>query len=86
MQNIPEEMKKKVTDAIKERKLKPCPMCGNKKFQILDGYFNPIIQPNFAEIYMVGDSIPSIVLICRNCGFISQYSLKVLLPEKRGQI
>ena len=55
-----------------------CPMCKNKQFIIADGYFVNSIQTDFNSIIIGGDFIPTIPVICNNCGFISQHSLGVL--------
>lgn len=55
-----------------------CPMCGNTHFIIADGYFNNFIQDDLNDIKLGGPSIPSISIICSNCGFISQHALGFL--------
>ncbi len=69
-----------------------CPMCGNMHFIIADGYFNNFLQDDLNSINLGGASIPSISIICSNCGFVSQHALGVLglLPrqnsnEKKGE-
>ena len=61
-----------------------CPMCGHNKFTIADGYFTPILQKDLTSYKLGGASIPSIIIICTNCGFMSQHALGVLglLPKK----
>ncbi len=61
-----------------------CPMCGNKHFIIADGYFNTTMQNDLKSITMGGPSIPSIPIICSQCGFISLHALGIigLLPSE----
>jgi hypothetical protein len=61
-------------------------MCGHNKFVLADGFFNNSVQTNFeAALVLGGPSIPTIALICSNCGFISQHALGVLgLLEEGG--
>lgn len=63
-----------------------CPMCGNKHFIIADGYFNTPMQDNLNGIKIGGQSIPSIAIVCNNCGFISSHALGILglLPKQTG--
>ena len=62
----------------------PCPRCGKSKFATLEGYFNPTVQKDLNTYVVGGDSIPSTVVICTNCGFMSQHALGALglLPDE----
>jgi ribosomal protein S27E len=55
-----------------------CPMCGHNNFAISDAYISNSLQDDFQNIVLGGPSIPSIAVICTNCGFISQHALGVL--------
>lgn len=63
-----------------------CPMCGNNHFIIGDGYFNSFMQDDFRSLNLGGPSIPSIPVICNNCGFISMHALGILglLPKQEN--
>jgi hypothetical protein len=79
------EEKKKITEKLNERiKGLTCPMCKNHKFIIADGYFNNGLQTDFSSLSIGGPSIPTISIICDNCGFVSQHALGVLnlLPKE----
>lgn len=86
---ISQEDKQKVIQEL-NKKLGPsgakCPMCGNKHFIIADGYFNTFVQDDLNDINLGGPSIPSISIICSNCGFMSQHALGVLglLPKQNS--
>lgn len=61
-----------------------CPMCGNAHFTIADAYLTNTLQADFNSVTLGGPSIPSLAIICTNCGFISQHSLGILglLPKE----
>ena len=61
-----------------------CPMCTNTNFTIADGYFNNTLQENLSSIALGGTSIPTIGIVCTNCGFLSQHALGTInaLPAK----
>lgn len=63
----------------------PCPRCGNNNFAIVDGYLNQSVQKEISGGLIIGGpSIPSVAVVCSNCGFISQHALGSLglLPTK----
>lgn len=83
---ITQEQKKIIAKKLDE-KLKGviCPMCHQHNFVIADGYFNNTLQDSFNGLVLGGSSIPTISIICANCGFVSQHALGVLglLPNKK---
>lgn len=85
---LSEEEKKKIAAKLNEKGVRPgCPMCGHKNFILADGYFNHTIQGDIQSgLILGGPSIPTIAIICSNCGFTSQHALGVLglLPSKEG--
>lgn len=57
-----------------------CPICHGGKFLIVDGFvFNPV-RPTL-DSPPDNSVVPSVVLVCENCGFLSQHSLAILDPE-----
>ena len=56
----------------------PCPRCGNSRFALLDGYFNQPIQSELGGLVLGGLSVPSAVVVCSGCGFLSQHALGAL--------
>ncbi|MCK4653444.1 MAG: hypothetical protein KAU01_03270 [Candidatus Cloacimonetes bacterium] len=81
-----EEQKQRIIKALEERGAKlPCPRCGNQRFSLLNGYFNQTIQTELKGISIGGPSVPSIVLACTKCGYLSQHALGTLgLLSKDG--
>ena len=65
----------------------PCPRCGNKSFFVIDGYFNQTLQEELQGLVIGGHSIPSAIVACGNCGFMSQHALGALdlLPNPKKE-
>jgi predicted nucleic-acid-binding Zn-ribbon protein len=85
---LTEDDKKKIVDKLKEKGVRTtCPMCNNNKFVLADGYFSHPIQGNIQSGLVIGGpAIPTIAIICTNCGFTSEHALGALglLPIKEG--
>lgn len=82
-----EEQKQEIIKAIEECGARlPCPRCGNTQFTLLDGYFNQTIQTELKGMVIGGPSVPSIVVVCTRCGYLSQHALGTLglLPKEEG--
>ena len=62
----------------------PCPMCGNKSFSFVDGYFRNSVQDDMQNLVIGGKNIPTVAIVCQNCGFVSQHAIGILglLNEK----
>jgi predicted RNA-binding Zn-ribbon protein involved in translation (DUF1610 family) len=88
MSPISEETAKQIQAILEERGVKSaCPRCGSKEFAVIvEGYLANLLQPsNLKGVTSVqGPNVPSVALVCKNCGFISQHALGVLgfLPQK----
>lgn len=81
---ISEEKKKEIVGVLQEKGVpKTCPMCQQNNWVLADGYFNPGLQTNLRGLTIGGPSIPSIAIICTNCGFMSEHALGVIgmLPD-----
>ena len=82
---ITDEKREEIAALLKEKGVQYiCPMCKHKHFILVDGYFNPSIQSNLKGFRIGGLTIPSIAIICGNCGFISQHSLGALGIDLTG--
>jgi hypothetical protein len=82
------DQKKKIADELNRRQIKmTCPMCQNKNFIMADGYFNNNMQTEFSSFSIGGPAIPTIAIVCSNCGFVSQHALGVLglLPKEENK-
>lgn len=85
MKELSKEEKEKIIKALDERGAKlPCPRCGNNSFTLLDGYFNQTIQTELKGMVIGGPSVPSVVVACNQCGYLSQHALGTLglLPKE----
>ena len=83
-----EDEKQRIIQALEERGAKlPCPRCGNQQFTLVNGYFNQTIQTELKGIVIGGPSVPSIVVACTRCGYLSQHALGALglLPKEGGK-
>ena len=61
---------------------KPCPRCGNSKFNIV-GETNISLQENPNVFSVGGPSIPTVIVACDHCGYITQHAT-VLLGLAKG--
>jgi hypothetical protein len=79
MSEISSEAKAKIIAALEKAGARmPCPRCGNQKFSLLGGYLNHSVQTELTGLTLGGPSIPSVVVVCDRCGFISQHALGAL--------
>jgi len=74
------EQRNELIDALIERIPDiSCPICHGKSFTIADGFALNPLQEGFQSFTMTGEKmIPSIYMICNNCGFMSQHALGLL--------
>jgi len=85
---MPHAQKQKIIKALEERGARlPCPRCGNNSFTLLDGYFNQTVQTDLKGMVLGGPSVPSVVVACNRCGYLSQHALGALglLPQEEAK-
>lgn len=58
-----------------------CPICHKRSFRVVNGFFQSIVQDDPLALSLDGHSVPSIQIICQNCGFMSNHSIGVLDHE-----
>lgn len=76
---ISQEEKISIANTLKQRITTfECPMCRQRGFTLLDGYTEHHIQDDLMSFNIGGNVLPAAVIVCNNCGFISQHSLGVL--------
>ena len=74
-----EEMKKKIAKVMSERVGHfVCPICHQSRYTFVDGYTIDPVQDDYKAMQIGGKIIPSILLVCNNCGHIDRFSLGVL--------
>jgi hypothetical protein len=81
MKGITADRREEIVTALKARGVKlPCPRCDNESFTLLEGYFVQPIQTETKDIFVGGPTltVPSVVSVCNQCGFISQHALGAL--------
>lgn len=87
-QELSEEEKTEIIRRLEESGLRGgCPMCEESNWVLADGYLNQSLQGNLSSGLSVGGpSIPSVAIICSNCGFMSQHALGALglLPDRES--
>ena len=84
MEMLSQAQKDEIIEVLKSRGATlPCPRCSNNDFTLLDGYFNQAIQAELKGMVLGGQSVPSVVVACSRCGYLSQHALGVLglLPD-----
>ncbi len=81
---ISQEKKREIASRLNVRIQElTCPMCHQHGFVIADGFFSHYLQEDIKDVSIGGPSIPTIAIVCTNCGFVSQHALGVLgmLPQ-----
>ncbi len=76
-----EQEKKDIVSAIEERSAYgPCPRCGQKKFTLLEGYVELRPKQSLSGRLSIFNTptIPTVMIVCNNCGFMSQHALGIL--------
>lgn len=63
-----------ITDILTEKGVSmPCPRCGHSRFSIVGESFISI-QENPGTMVTGGPSIPTIIVACDNCGYVTQHA------------
>ncbi len=84
---LKDDERKKIIDILNQRIGQSiCPICHKGHFSIVDGYSSIMLANNYHEINLGGSVLPYVMLVCDNCGFISQHALGSLgLLEKKEE-
>jgi len=85
---LTKEQKELIIKTLGEKGVKNvCPMCGNHHFILADGYFGNTLQIDTKNLVLGGAGIPTVPIVCSNCGFVSQHALGVLglLPKEENE-
>lgn len=87
MQQLSDQDKEAIKSELERRNaVLPCPRCGNKSFQLADGYINLPLSGEVGGIVLGGPTMPTAVVVCSNCGYISLHALGALgLIQNRGR-
>ena len=72
------EKKIKIIESLKNKGVKlPCSRCGGLNFEVVD-QTTFSINENLNAVQLGGPSVPAVLVVCSNCGFITFHSLGVL--------
>ena len=55
-----------------------CPLCNHEDFTLIGGYSTKTITDDPHSVVLGGRVIPSVNLVCGNCGYILEISVGVL--------
>ncbi len=85
MPGLSVEQKRKIAEALETAGARlPCPRCSNLNFTLVDGYFNQTVQSELESFIIGGPGVPTVLVVCNRCGYLSQHVLGVLLPSPQG--
>lgn len=86
MSTIFKELKGQIVEALQAKAPNIiCPVCKNSKFTLVDAYLVELLQDDFTSLTLGGGpSIPTVGILCNNCGYLMKFSIGVLglLPKK----
>ena len=65
-----QEEREQISSAIQAKapQVNRCPICLNQDWSLQDGFAVPGIQDNISRIVIGGPVLPSVVIVCTNCG------------------
>ena len=63
---------------IEKGATKPCPRCGQSDFTIAEDLSLVTLNSNLGSVAIGGPAIPVALVVCSNCGFLSQHAIGVL--------
>jgi ribosomal protein L37E len=64
----------------KRKALNSCHRCGMNNFEIVEGYSYFPIQENPGNMMLGEKNIPTILVVCTNCGAITPHAIGVFKP------
>lgn len=69
--DIKNKFKEKITQKTQDLR---CPLCHNNNM-VIEGPFSKTIQSNPGSLVIGGPSVPTMAVICSNCGYIREFAL-----------
>lgn len=55
-----------------------CPVCANAGFILAEGFGTEMLQSDSKTLRLAGITIPTVIAVCDNCGYILRFSAGVL--------
>ena len=80
-----DEERNKILEALRQKRTRQeCPACGQREWVLGDHYTPLALHDMSAAIVVGGPQIPTVAVVCKNCGYVSLHSTLVLadLPRK----
>ena len=76
---LTDKEKSEITNTLIQKiKFFECPMCHSHNFTIVDGYISQYLQAKINSIKLEGSILPSIAIVCTNCGFTAYHNIGIL--------
>lgn len=76
------EVEAQILEALNQKlKIFKCPICQKSEAFVADGFILNNLQQSFSGISFEGNSVPTVMVICRHCGFVSQFALGVIVGD-----
>jgi hypothetical protein len=78
--SIGPDQKQRIIDELNRRGAnQPCPRCGQNQFALTDGYIShPLTNQTSGPFVIGGPAVPTIGVVCTNCGYLSEHAIGVL--------
>lgn len=78
MNEVNPERSKRIVEALKGKGVtKPCPRCGHLHFGLV-AESSIMIQSESGTFVIGGPVVPTVIVACNNCGFVTQHALGAL--------
>jgi hypothetical protein len=75
---VEKERSKQIIEALSKKGVnKPCPRCGHLHFGVVAETSIPVSSEP-ALITVGGPVVPTVIVACNNCGFVTQHALGAL--------
>jgi hypothetical protein len=75
---VDKERSERIIRALSDKGVnKPCPRCGHLHFGVVAETLIPI-NSEPGVIHLHGPSVPTVIVACNNCGFVTQHALGAL--------
>jgi hypothetical protein len=78
---LTKKQKDEIVKKLGAARITRCPMCDNEAFTLVDGFIVHNVHRSANLSLGEGDEnhvVPSVSLVCKNCGFMSMHSLAEL--------
>ncbi|MCM3241316.1 hypothetical protein M3598_01040 [Cytobacillus oceanisediminis] len=78
-----QDKKNQINDALQTKgALRPCERCGSGNFSLLDDFVRFDLQSDLQSVSLGGPAVPAVSIACNNCGNLTFFAVKSLLPNE----